>query len=99
MIDMGIDVWQGVMRTNDIPSLIKQYGGQITFMGGIDSATVDYEGWTEEEVAKQVRNACESCGTKFFIPCTSQGLPISTYPGVYEAVAREVDKMSKEMFH
>ena len=99
MIDMGIDVWQGVMRTNDIPSLIKQYGGKITFMGGIDSATVDYEGWTEEEVAKQVRAACESCGTKFFIPCTSQGLPISTYPGVYEAVSREVDKMSREMFH
>ena len=99
MIDMGIDVWQGVMRTNDIPALIKQYGGQITFMGGIDSATVDYEGWTEEEVAKQVRAACESCGTKYFIPCTSQGLPISTYPGVYEAVAREIDNMSKEMFH
>ena len=99
MIDMGIDVWQGVMRTNNIPELIKQYGGKITFMGGIDSATVDYEGWTEEEVAKQVRAACESCGTKYFIPCTSQGLPISTYPGVYEAVAREVDKMSKEMFH
>ena len=99
MIDMGIDVWQGVMRTNDIPSLIKQYGGKITFMGGIDSATVDYEGWTEEEVAKQVRAACESCGTQFFIPCTSQGLPISTYPGVYEAVSREIDNMSKEMFH
>ena len=99
MIDMGIDVWQGVMRTNDIPTLIKEYGGKITFMGGIDSATVDYEGWTEEEVARQVRKACESCGTHYFIPCTSQGLPISTYPGVYEAVAREVDKMSKEMFH
>ena len=98
MIDMGIDVWQGVMRTNDIPSLIKQYGEKITFMGGIDSATVDYEGWTEEEVAKQVRAACESCGTKYFIPCTSQGLPISTYPGVYEAVAREIDNMSREMF-
>ena len=98
MIDMGIDVWQGVMRTNNIPELIKQYGGRITFMGGIDSATVDYEGWTEEEIAKQVRAACESCGTKYFIPCTSQGLPISTFPGVYEAVSREVDKMSKEMF-
>ena len=98
MIDMGIDVWQGVMRTNDIPSLIKQYGEKITFMGGIDSATVDYEGWTEEEVAKQVRNACESCGKKYFIPCTSQGLPISTYPGVYEAVSREIDNMSREMF-
>ena len=98
MIDMGIDVWQGVMNTNNIPELIKQYGPQITFMGGIDSATVDYHGWTDEVVAARVREACEACGKLYFIPCTSQGLPMSTYPGVYEAVAREVDNMSKEMF-
>src|SRR5699024_518410 len=36
MIEMGIDIWQGVMSTNNIPELIKEYGGQITFMGGID---------------------------------------------------------------
>jgi uroporphyrinogen-III decarboxylase len=35
MIEMGIDVWQGVMTTNDIPAMIKEYGGQITFMGGV----------------------------------------------------------------
>ena len=98
MIDMGIDVWQGVMNTNNIPELIQKYGGQITFMGGIDSATVDFEGWTEEVVAEQVRKACEANGKLYFIPCTSQGLPISTYPGVYEAVGRAIDAMSREMF-
>ena len=98
MIDMGIDIWQGVMTSNNIPELIKQYGGKITFMGGIDSAKVDFPGWTDEIVAKEVRRACEECGKLYFIPNASQGLPMSTYPGVYEALSREIDNMSKEMF-
>lgn len=98
MIDMGIDIWQGVMTTNNIPELIKQYGGKISFMGGIDSATVDYEGWTQEKVAQEVRRACTECGKLYFIPNASQGLPVSTFPGVYEALDAEIDKCSKEMF-
>ena len=98
MIDMGIDIWQGVMNSNNIPELIQKYGGQITFMGGIDSARVDYEGWTEEVVAREVRKACEENGKLYFIPNASQGLPMSTFPGVYEAIDVEIDKMSKEMF-
>lgn len=98
MIDMGIDIWQGVMNSNNIPELIQKYGGQISFMGGIDSATVDFAGWTPEIVAKEVRKACESCGTKYFIPCTSIGDPASTFGGVYDTCCTEIDKMSKEMF-
>ncbi len=98
MIDMGVDIWQGVMRSNNISELIKQYGGQISFMGGIDSATVDYEGWTQEVVKERVEEACREFGTLYYIPCTSQGGPMSTYPGVYEAVCQEIDNMSKVMF-
>jgi len=98
MIDMGIDIWQGVMNSNNIPELIRKYGGQISFMGGIDSASVDFEGWTPETVAREVRKACESCGTKYFIPCTSMGGPMSTFDGVYEKCGEEIDKMSGEMF-
>jgi hypothetical protein len=98
MIEMGIDIWQGVMKGNNIPELIKKYGGQITFMGGINSADVDFPGWTPEIVAQEVRRACEECGTRYFIPSASQGLPMSNYPGVYEALSREIDNMSKIMF-
>ena len=85
MIEMGIDVWQGVMKSNNIPELIKKYGGQISFMGGIDSAEVDFEGWTEDIVKQKVREACTEQGGKlYFIPNASQGLPVSTFPGVYE---------------
>lgn len=100
MIDMGIDIWQGVMRSNNISELLEKYKGQITFMGGIDSATVDFPGWNEEIVAAEVRKACEEFGKgkAYWIPSASQGLPLSNYPGVYEAMTREIDKMSKEMF-
>ena len=100
MIEMGIDIWQGVMKSNDISELIRKYGGKISFMGGIDSAEVDYEGWSKDVVAEKVREACETYGKdkKFFIPNASQGLPVSTFPGVYEAISEEIDKMSKEMF-
>ena len=99
MIEMGIDVWQGVMKSNNIPELIKKYGGQITFMGGIDSAEVDFEGWTEDIVKQKVREACTEQGGKlYFIPNASQGLPVSTFPGVYECIDKYIDEMSKEMF-
>ena len=98
MIEMGIDIWQGVMTSNNIPELIGKYGGQISFMGGVDSAKVDFPGWTKEIVAEEVRRACRECGKLYFIPGSSQGLPLSNYPGVYEAMTEEIDKMSREMF-
>ena len=98
MIEMGIDIWQGVMTTNDIPALIKKYGGQITFMGGIDSAKVDFPGWTKEDIIREVHKACDECGKLYFIPNASQGLAMSTFPGVYEALSEEIDAYSKIKF-
>ena len=98
MIEMGVDIWQGVMTTNHIGDLIAKYGGKISFMGGIDSASVDRPDWTREMVAAEVRKACETYGAKYFIPNTTMGGPASVYPGVYEAVSEEIDKMSRELF-
>ncbi len=98
MIEMGINIWQGVMTSNKIDELIAKYGPQITFMGGIDSAAVDHPGWTRQEVHDEVRRACKEYGKHYFIPNASQGLPMSTFPGVYEALTEEIDAASKEMF-
>ena len=98
MIESGIDIWQGVMTTNNIPELIKKYGGQISFWGGIDSAKIDYEGWTQEVIAREVKRACDENGKLYFIPGASQGLAMSTFPGVYEATSEEIDKYSKVVF-
>ena len=98
MIDMGIDIWQGVMTSNNVPELSRKYGGKISFMGDIDSAKVDYEGWTKEVVQAEVDRACAECGTLYFIPNASQGLPMSTFPGVYEALSEAIDNCSKRYF-
>jgi hypothetical protein len=94
MIEIGIDVWQGAMSTNNVPKLIKEYGAQISFMGDIDNRIVDIEGWTDELIHDVVFNSCKSCGKLYFIPNTIQGGPYSTFPGVYDAVSREIDLAS-----
>ena len=98
MIDIGIDIWQGCTTTNDVPELIRKYGGRISFMGNIDSGVVDREDWSPEAIEKEARRACESCGRHYFIPNTTVGGPASTYPGVYEATSAAIGKLSREMF-
>ncbi len=98
MIEMGIDVWQGCMASNNIPELVKKYGGKISFMGGIDNKMVDFEGWTREDCRKAAVNAMEACGNKFYIPCITQGGPGSVFPGTYRTLIEEIDKYNAEHF-
>jgi len=100
MIEMGIDIWQGVMRSNDLGALLKKYGGQISFMGGIDNKQVDFAGWTAGDCRKAAESACDEFGGEmhYFIPCITQGLPGSIYPDVYEALSDELDKINAERF-
>lgn len=98
MIEMGVDIWQGVMTTNNIPALIKEYGGKISFMGGIHSGEVDFPDWNEAIIKEHVDRICQECGKLYFIPNLTQGADVSSFPGVYEAVTAEIDRISKEMF-
>ena len=98
MIEMGIDIWQGVMTTNNTPDLIKEFGGKISFMGEIDSNQVDLSDWKPEIIAEHVEKACRSCGKHYFIPCLTQGLNLSSFAGVYGATSEAIDRMSNEMF-
>lgn len=98
MIEMGIDIWQGCTPTNDVPALIEKYGGQITFMGEIETKVCDLPDWTPEIIAKEVERACTKCGTHNFIPCQTSGLGFSAFPGVYEEINKNIDIMSAKMF-
>lgn len=89
---------QGCMSVNDLPKLIKEYGKDITFMGGIDNGKVDRFDWNQEMIEESTDQLCRDCGKLYFIPCTTHGLNFSCIPGVYEAVDQEIDKMTKEMF-
>ena len=95
MIEMGIDIWQGCVSNNNVPELIKKYGGKISFMGDIDNSLIDKEDWTQESVAAEVDNAVKRNGKLYYIPCITQGGPGSVYPGVYEAITEEINKLNK----
>ena len=102
MIEMGIDVWQGCMHSNNVPELIKQYGGRMTFMGDIDNKQVDFDGWTYADCEKAALNSIKTCGEaadgKYFIPCITQGGPGSLYEGTYKGLWDAIDKYNCEKF-
>ena len=98
MIEMGIDIWQGVLNTNDVPALVKKYGGQISFMGGINNGIVDVPDWKPEEVSAYVEQMCRDCGPLYFIPGMTAGGPGSSF-GVYDTVTAEINRMSEIMFN
>ena len=98
MIDMGIDVWQGCMKSNNVPELIQKYGGKIAFMGEIDNKQVDFDGWTLDDCEKAAVSAMERCGMKYFIPCITQGGPGSLYNGTYKGLWDAIDNYNCKKF-
>lgn len=97
MIEIGIDIWQGVMTSNKIEELIPKYGDKITFMGGIDSATIDRVDWSRDVIASEAKRATEQYGRKSFIPCNTMGGPESIYPGVYDTLTEEIEKINQKI--
>lgn len=60
MIEIGIDVWQGVIPQNDIVKLQKLYRGKIAFHGGIDIAAIDLKDADEAKIRAEVRRAIDA---------------------------------------
>lgn len=98
MIDLGIDVWEGVVNTNDIAALQKKLDGRLTLMGGIDSL-IDRPDSTEAEIRAEVRKVCDSWGQgSHFIPSMTYGLPGALYPHVNTYVTDEIRQWNLEHF-
>ena len=98
MIEMGIDVWQGNMESNNTKEMLDKYKGQIAFMGNIDNKDVDFLGWTPEDVMRVAREHMEGYEFQSYIPCITQGGPGSTFSGTYAELCRAMDIVNSEMF-
>ncbi|MDD3218792.1 MAG: uroporphyrinogen decarboxylase family protein [Lachnospiraceae bacterium] len=97
MVELGIDIWQGVLPENDIPKLQKQLNGRMTLMGGIDASIVDRADATEEEIRTEVKRACEAYGPGgHFIPCITYGGPGCLFPHVDPIIDDEIDKYNQK---
>ena len=99
MIEMGIDIWQGVLDTNNIPDLIDRYGGQISFHGGLNNGVYDVENWSYEAIEEGLVKLYESVEPgRFLIPGLCAGGPGSVYPEVYAAVDEVIEKVNERYF-
>ena len=99
MVELGIDIWQGVLPQNDIVKLQEQLSGQMVFMGGIDAAIVDWPNTPEEVIRGEVRRACTTYGPGgHFIPSLTYGGPGSIFPNVDETITDEIEKYNREVY-
>ena len=98
LADIGVDIWQGILPTNNIVEITKALNGRMALMGGIDSS-VDRADATEEEIRAEVRRACNDYGhLPQFMPCHTYGGPGTIYPHVEPVILDEIDRWNREHF-
>lgn len=98
MADIGIDVWQGVLPTNDIVKISKQLDGRMALMGGIDSI-IDRADAGEEEIRAEVRRCLNDYGQlQNFIPSYTYGGPGTIYPHVEPIILDEIERYNQDRF-
>ncbi|MFC1839249.1 uroporphyrinogen decarboxylase family protein [Thermodesulfobacteriota bacterium] len=70
MVDLGIDMWQGVIPTNDIVQIQKNTEGKMLLMGGLQQHVIDQADATEEVIRGEVRRAIDTYAPGgAFLPC------------------------------
>lgn len=95
LVEIGVDIWQGVLPQNDIIAIRKRTGNRLTLMGGIDAAIVDRPDAPEADIRAEVRRACETYGAGgHFIPCLTYGGPGSIHPHVNPVIEDEIDRFN-----
>ena len=98
MVDIGIDIWQGVLPANDIRKVSEQVGDRMLLMGGIDSV-IDRADATEEEIRRETRRALDEYGElEGFWPGITYGAPGSLSPQVDGFIEDEIRQYNAEKF-
>lgn len=98
MEEIGIDIWQGVVPSNDICKIAGELNGDMVLFGGIDSI-LDREDTQMEEVQAEVNRCCDTYGhLKRFIPGWTYGDPDTLYPHVKPLVSEAISNWNKEHY-
>ena len=91
MLEIGMDIWQGITPENDIPGVVERTQGKLFLFGGINMPVIDYPGATEEQVRTHIRETIDKYApTKHFLPMFCSWLPVT--PGVKEIACEEMEK-------
>ncbi len=80
MVELGIDMWQGVLPSNDILQIKKNTQGKMLLMGGLEQTVIDRAEATEEEIRAEVRKAIDTYAPGgAYLPCISSLECINTF--------------------
>jgi hypothetical protein len=70
LVDLGVDMWQGVLPSNDIVQIKKNTKGRLLLMGGLDQGVIDQADATEDIIRGEVRRAIDAYAPGgAFLPC------------------------------
>lgn len=98
LAEIGVDVWQGVIPTNDIVRISERLDGRMALMGGIDSV-IDRANATEEEIRAETRRCLSEYGhLPNFIPSITYGGPGTIFPHVEPIIIDEIKRWNSEHF-
>ena len=98
MVEMGADMWNPCQPCNDLAALKKQFGGGITFCGGIDSQFVlDRPGVTPEEVRTEVRRRIDEMAEGGgYVAAPSHGVPYRQE--IVDAMVDEIATYGRQLY-
>lgn len=98
MIESGIDIWQGAVLENDIPSILKEYGGKISIHAGLDNGKFDTPDWSIEKIRAGLEKIIQETDGKYIIPGFTMGGPSSVFEGAYDAASTIIADLSRQHF-
>lgn len=74
MVELGVDIWQGVIAQNDIVEIQRVTEGKLAMVGGIDGPMLDFEGVSEDTIRNHVRYVIDTyCPAGRFFPSIPNG--------------------------
>lgn len=75
MVEIGIDIWQGVIAQNDIVKIQQITEGKLAMCGGIDGPKIDVTNITEAAIRAEVQRAIDTyCPAGRFYPSIPNGI-------------------------
>lgn len=94
MVEIGIDIWQGVIPANDIEQVRGNTEGKLLLLGGIDQQVFDREDYNEELIRSEIRKSIDLYAEGgHFLPAIASGFAV--YPEVDRIARDEMKKYGK----
>lgn len=80
MVDLGVDMWQGILPSNDIVEIQKNTEGKMLLMGGLQQDKIDQADASEDLIRAEVRRAIDTYAPGgAFLPCIPSLETINTH--------------------